>query len=214
MKKSRLLATVSTLVITLVFSPTLFAWSSVGHRLTAAVAHHFIDEDTADLLIDLLEQHPRFEEDFAAEMPSFIESADKQAKQQWLLGQAAYWPDIARGLPDAERAMYNRPSWHYEQGEWVRDSAQSQGNHYVGIEPFSDIQGKPSSSIRSEEAVGNLVTAIDYNTWVLANTNMSNAQRAVALCWVLHLMGDIHQPLHTGSLYSAHTFERGDLGGN
>lgn len=186
----------------------------MGHRLTAAVAHNFIEAETALKLIEILEQHPRFEQDFLNEMPAFISSASLQDKQQWLLGQAAYWPDIARGLPDSERAKYNRPSWHYEQGEWVRGSAQFQGNHYIGISPFPNVNGPAGNSVRSEDDVSNLVTAIDYNTWVLANSSYPEAQRAVALCWVLHLMGDIHQPMHTGSLYSAHTFERGDLGGN
>lgn len=186
----------------------------MGHRLTAAVALNFVEEGTAQRLIALLEQHPRFEEDFLNAMPASIANSDNKNKQQWLLGQAAYWPDIARGLPDAERAKYNRGSWHYEQGEWIRGAAQAQGNHYIGIDPFPNVEGPASNSIRSEDAVGNLVTAIDYNTWVVSNANLPAQQRAVALCWVLHLMGDIHQPLHTGSLYSADTFERGDLGGN
>src|SRR4051794_37148479 len=37
--------------------------------------------------------------------------------------------------------------------------------------------------------------------------------KAVALCWILHLIGDVHQPLHCATLYSPQ-FERGDLGGN
>lgn len=182
--------------------------------MTAAVALNFVSDDTAQRLVSLLAMHPRFEQDFLNQMPASIANGNAKNKQQWLLGQAAYWPDIARGLPDAERKKYNRGSWHYEQGEWVRGAAQRQGNHYIGIEPFPNVAGKAGNSIRSEDAVGNLVTAIDYNTWVVANANLPLERRAVALCWVLHLMGDIHQPLHTGSLYSANTFERGDLGGN
>ena len=58
------------------------------------------------------------------------------------------------------------------------------------------------------------MTAIDYSTWMLANQASTAAEKAVALCWVLHLMGDIHQPLHTGSLYSSGVFADGDRGGN
>ena len=39
------------------------------------------------------------------------------------------------------------------------------------------------------------------------------ADRADALCWVCHLVGDIHQPLHCVSLFNA-TFTSGDRGGN
>jgi hypothetical protein len=38
--------------------------------------------------------------------------------------------------------------------------------------------------------------------------------RAVALCWLLHMTGDIHQPLHCASLFTQKLFPSGDLGGN
>ena len=41
----------------------------------------------------------------------------------------------------------------------------------------------------------------------------SDPDRAVALCWVEHLIGDIHQPLHDSSFFSVQ-FPRGDKGGN
>ena len=49
---------------------------------------------------------------------------------------------------------------------------------------------------------------------MLSNASAPAPARAIALCWVLHLIGDIHQPLHTGSLYTASLFETGDRGGN
>ena len=62
--------------------------------------------------------------------------------------------------------------------------------------------------------VSNVVIGIDYNAAVLSNASAPAPARAIALCWVLHLVGDIHQPLHTGSLYTASLFETGDRGGN
>ena len=38
-------------------------------------------------------------------------------------------------------------------------------------------------------------------------------RRAIDLCWVEHLVGDIHQPLHAASLYEA-DLPDGDRGGN
>src|SRR5262249_42088640 len=40
-----------------------------------------------------------------------------------------------------------------------------------------------------------------------------DAAKAVALCWIFHQEGDIHQPLHAISRYSA-AFPQGDRGGN
>ena len=39
-------------------------------------------------------------------------------------------------------------------------------------------------------------------------------ERALALSWLLHLLADLHQPLHTTALYSAERFPNGDRGGN
>ena len=112
----------------LTFSPAALAWDSVGHRLTGAVALHFVSPQTREKLLDILRQHPRFEEDFRQAMPAFIDQDNPDQVAHWLLGQAAYWPDIARGLPEPHRQRFNRPTWHYTDGARVRGSATRQGN--------------------------------------------------------------------------------------
>ena len=190
------------------------AWDETGHRLSANVALRYLDFDTQRELLTLLQQHPRYQQDFVGQMPADLIDSPPERQLGWLLGQAAYWPDIARGFNDSEREKYSRPSWHYIDGAWLRDSANVQGNIYVNRPPAQEIQGVAGSAITSERDADNVVTALDYTTRVLADGDAEPAQRAVALCWVLHLMGDIHQPLHSGSLYSAELFATGDRGGN
>ena len=202
------------LIIFILPVPPAMAWDSVSHRLSAAVALDFLSADKRALLLRILRQHPRFDEDFLAQVPGFIDTGDDQQLAAWLLGQAAYWPDIARGLPAAEAEKYNRPAWHYIDGAWLRDAATMQGNSYIGIARFDDVRGEDRTTIHTEQQANNIVTALDYNTLVLADAGRPMPERAVALCWVLHLMGDIHQPLHAGSLFSAEVFKRGDRGGN
>ena len=134
----------------------VLAWDSVGHRLTAAVALEYVSPELAAELIEILSRHPRFEEDFLDAIPDFLDQNNEAELNQWLLGQAAYWPDIARGLPDAERARYNRPAWHYTDGAWVRGAATQQGNVYIDLQPFADAQGQPSRSIVDESQVTNV----------------------------------------------------------
>src|SRR5687767_4356906 len=43
--------------------------------------------------------------------------------------------------------------------------------------------------------------------------NGSPAEKAVALCWLFHLVGDVHQPLHTVALFTPDHPE-GDRGRN
>ena len=199
--------------LSLAWALPALAWDAVGHRLTAAVAMNIMSETRRAELLEILAQHPRYRQDFLEAMPGFVRD-DPERRAQWLLGQAAYWPDIARGLPEAERLLYNRSTWHYTDGAWVRDSAPLQGNTYVGIDRFPDIPGEAGTTISAQSQVHNVVTALDYNTRVLADPGALAPERAVALCWVLHLMGDIHQPLHTGSLFSSRLFADGDRGGN
>ena len=206
------------LLIILITSPllpgTTFAWDSVGHRLSAAVVVSFLSDEKREALTEILRAHPRFEEDFLNQIPDFVDQNNEMQLQTWVLGQAAYWPDIARGIPSPDRARFNHPTWHYTDGAWIRGAAQTQGNSYVGVSPFDTIQGEAASSIRAERQVHNVVTAIDYNARLLTDSTQDLADRAVALCWILHLMGDIHQPLHTGSLFSQTVLEVGDAGGN
>ena len=39
-------------------------------------------------------------------------------------------------------------------------------------------------------------------------------EKAVLLCWLFHLVGDLHQPLHTSAMFTPRLFSEGDRGGN
>lgn len=190
------------------------AWDSVGHRLSASLAAHYLSENAKVELLRILQQHPRYQQDFVEQMPNSISRGSENDRIIWLLGQAAFWPDIARGLTKSEQEKYNRTNWHYIDGAWLRGQATAQGNTYIGIAPFMDVIGQAAQTITSEADIDNIMYALDFNTALLANSQASMSQRAVALCWVLHLVGDIHQPLHAGSLYSEKRFPNGDRGGN
>ncbi|PCI79142.1 MAG: hypothetical protein COB20_05505 [SAR86 cluster bacterium] len=196
------------------FMHSSLAWDSVGHRLSASVAAHYLSAGSKTELLRILQQHPRFQQDFVAQMPASIANGGEEGRFSWLVGQAAFWPDIIRGLPESEREKYNRANWHYIDGAWLRGQADLQGNTYIGVATFDDIQGQAAQDTRDEASVENVMNALDYNTTLLADSLTPMPQRAVALCWVLHLIGDIHQPLHVGSLYSTNRFPNGDRGGN
>jgi hypothetical protein len=58
--------------------------------------------------------------------------------------------------------------------------------------------------------------ALELCKKTLANKNKPEAERALALCWIAHLVGDSHQPCHAGSLYMEKVFAEsdGDRGAN
>ena len=59
----------------------------------------------------------------------------------------------------------------------------------------------------------NVLDAIDLNLKIFNDVYAPSDKRAIALCWLIHLVGDIHQPLHTVSFFSDQ-FPDGDRGGN
>jgi len=65
--------------------------------------------------------------------------------------------------------------------------------------------------IREPEAV-NILTALAENESIVKNEN-DGERRAIALAWLFHLVGDIHQPLHTAQLFTV-DYPQGDRGGN
>jgi hypothetical protein len=64
--------------------------------------------------------------------------------------------------------------------------------HYVSIEDgkdYFDLKGSPE---------GDIVLALVYSEDVLRDTKASPSAKRNALRWLVHLMGDLHQPLHVG----------------
>jgi hypothetical protein len=65
---------------------------------------------------------------------------------------------------------------------------------------------------RGIELSVNILTAMAENGNVVRNEN-DLERRAIALSWLFHLVGDIHQPLHTAQLFTV-DYPTGDRGGN
>jgi hypothetical protein len=192
---------------------TATAWDAVGHRLTADVAWALMSADTREQVMTMLRAHPRFNQDFVDTMPDDIKAADNDTQAQWQLGQAAIWPDLARGFEGDDEARFDNPNWHWIDGAWLRDEAVRQGNVYVNTEPFPNVAGVPAEQIQQRSQVDNVANGLDFAIYQLQNAS-DPAEKAIALSWLLHLIGDIHQPLHTGALVSESLFPEGDRGGN
>lgn len=105
------------------------------------------------------------------------------ARERRMFALMARWPD------DARKGPFDRPDWHYS---------------LKLVTPWGwalpITTGKADTAFRS-----NLALARDPSA--------PKAQRAVALCWVMHIVGDMHQPLHGGHWLSTR-FPKSDRGGS
>jgi hypothetical protein len=192
------------LLISLLTS-TALAWNPTGHMAIASVAYDRLSADRRAALVGILKSHPRFSQDFRDAMPKDV-PADQQ--DRWILMRAAIWPDVARAFTGEDLAKYHRPIWHYlDIPVYLDDKAKE------AIHPQYDLDYHKAKV----EATMNAVQALNKNLDVLNDPAAPAPQKAVALCWVLHLAGDLHQPLHGAALFSTQRFYQlpaGDRGGN
>jgi hypothetical protein len=166
-----------------------WAWIDTGHRLVAMIAWADLTPAARTKYVNILKQHPRYNEDLLADLPK---DSDPDV---YSFGIAATWPDIVRSLSNPMHAAYNHQPWHYV------DIPYSIGGQAVNL-PVDPSPGPH-----------NIIEALAANTAALRDPNTAGKDQAVALCWVLHLCGDIHQPLHAIELFSPQ-FPNGDQGGN
>ena len=193
-------------VTVLLLATAVDAWNPAGHMAIASIAYDRLTEPQRQSLVALLRDHPRFGQDFAAQLPAGL-SPPEQAR--WIFMRGAVWPDVARSLTGDDLKTYNHPSWHYVDLPVYLDA---QASEKISPPPM-ELDYRKASSAQTM----NVVQALDRAAADLADASQSRAQKAVALCWVLHLVGDIHQPLHGATLYSAARFRGvpiGDRGGN
>jgi hypothetical protein len=183
-----------------------YAWSKGGHKIVNFVAWLQLDPDTRMEAIELIKQHERFEEDFVDRMPTSVANGTQELTDQWIFLQAAAWPDVARNIPG-----FHHGTWHYVNfPHFVRpeDKAALDLSHV-------NLESELPVTINDEDGV-NILQAMLLNEKVLKADHSTDQQKAIHLCWLMHLVGDIHQPLHSTALFTTGVFSDadGDRGGN
>lgn len=103
--------------------------------------------------------------------PGVLIKVDKILNGQ-SLSKVSTWSDEIKSEPQTYSHTYN---WHYT--DWKEEDH----NH-----------DETNSS-------GKLLTAINEQMAILKNINNSQEKRAFALKFIVHLVGDLHQPLHVGN---------------
>ena len=105
--------------------------------------------------------------------------------------EASVWPDDIKG---ANYGVDLWNDWHFIDSPYV----------YDGTVPI----------INYTQTVSNSVYIVDQAKKVLSkNLNLNTAERALLARYLIHLAGDIHQPLHSVALFNK-TYPKGDQGGN
>ena len=168
------------------------AWNDTGHMVVALIAYRRLSDSQKQQVTEILKAHPHYKLFLLAGKPDDVDAGE------WAFMKAATWPDFIRpygGKPE-EITKYHHGPWHYVDFPFVAPN----NKDVVGI-----VAAKPNEP--------NLLTVMPDCVAKLTRSDSTAEERAINLCWILHLVGDVHQPLHTVSMYSE-DYKHGDMGGN
>jgi len=176
-----------------------FAWNFVGHEVIARIAWDRITPEARESIVAILRQHPALEHDLLKGMPADFGDADLFAFMV-----AATWPDIIRDKANPWNATHHHSVWHYINIPIIPEGTDVTLLRGAVTGPMEWVEGTDPA---------NVVQALQKCVTDLADPNLPGPEKAIALSWYLHLAGDLHQPLHAGTLFDAR-FPEGDRGGN
>ncbi|HEY2414370.1 MAG TPA: S1/P1 nuclease [Pirellulaceae bacterium] len=186
------------------------AWNFTGHKVIASIAFQRLTAEEQGKVVAALRRHPRFAQDFAEAMPAEIQNANETTQNEWFFQQAAVWPDMIRsGSP--ERKAFGRGEWHYVNVPlFLSDSARAELAGKLTV----NVATEPPEGANLDTPSMNVTQAINLGRRVVKDRQASPADRAVMLAWLVHCVGDVHQPLHGAAMFSIKLFPEGDRGGN
>lgn len=186
MKMTRALVTAT--VALLLLPSHLLSWNIPTHMITGAIAYQILEQDAPNKIIGartILEAHPWYRDRWDAR----IQSQPDVHRDELLFMFAARWANDIRIQSETEHNSH----WHYI--HW----------------PFKPHGEPPTVAVKPAHPV-NILTALADNERK-ARTAVNADKRAIALAWLFHLLGDVHQPLNTVQLFTRE-YSNGDRGGN
>jgi S1/P1 Nuclease len=177
-------------------SPSM-AWNDMGHMTVAAIAWNAMTPEARTRASDLLKLNPDYQD--------LIADTNTENQNQIAFVRAATWPDQIRSRYDDD--TYNPPDKVAKQNIGYADRWIHPIWHFKNI-PFS-TDGTPLAPPRDVNAQ----SRIELFSATLADPAASDDVKSYDLVWLLHLVGDVHQPLHAVARFSEQT-PHGDGGGN
>jgi hypothetical protein len=182
------------LAFNFVFAVTLSAWDDAGHKLTTYIAWEQMSPQARERAFKILMSAP---EDAHLSVFYLQDSRSAAVRQRELFMLASTWADIVRDKDFKNRyEKYHKGDWHYADTFW---RVTADGKVDI-LKDFAEPKGKAVEQLFAFDKL-------------LRDANASEADKAVALAWILHLGGDIHQPLHTSARVTE-AEPKGDQGGN
>ena len=161
-------------------APALFAWNETGHMTVALIAYRRLPDDLKKKFGEILKSHPHYQLFLIEGKPADVDEGE------WAFLKAATWPDFVRpyGNKPEEITKYHNGPWHYVDVPFV---------------PPKEKDAIDASQLKVNDT--SLVTVLPDCLAKVGRADTTTEDKAINLCWVLHLVGDVHQPLHCAALF-------------
>jgi len=219
--KRILLSTLLALSLISAMPITTFAWGNHGHQIVVLIASRYLNDHARESVLRLIVEDVRRNRDYykrqCPEVLALSQTTNPKDKDKQRL--------LSEGLrcmvvwPDPPYVKYDRPYT----ANW----------HFVDIPLTSKPGGKPTTyqldltreclldNAKREKSGDCALLALERFRPVLANPRTAgnfgedDFSRAEALKFIIHIIGDLHQPLHCSTdIDLTKPNDRGDGGGN
>jgi S1/P1 Nuclease len=183
------------------------AWNRIGHMTVAGIAYDELTPAEQKKLAEILTHLSNNDR----MLTGLADSADDPRA---LVMAASTWPDLIKSDSDNYfNNGYDEPgpleSISASAGEKDGKLPMHKGWHFIDT-PYNLDTKKDGSPLNNN--VVNIVQVLKVLDKQLRQS-MDKEERAYEMAWLLHLVGDIHQPLHCAQGFDAQN-PKGDVGGN
>jgi hypothetical protein len=196
------------LLLLFAFSGLSYGWNESGHMAVAYVTYMRLNDATRKRVDKLIQLNPRYSI-WVSRIPP---GASDSTKKRMLFMIAATWADEIKGdgehfADGPEKGNIPPSDGTADNNIGYSDRAMHKYWHFVDL-PFS-TDGTPTSDPEKPNAR----TQIEAFRKVLQSSDATPELKSYDLVWLLHLVGDVHQPLHCSARFSQQS-PKGDAGGN
>jgi hypothetical protein len=187
------------------------AWHMYGHMAVARIAWQQLNAKERKRIDEILKAHvhdgiDHYKVYLLADLPT--KPMDAITEDEWTFARAAVWADWIRdpkresaGLTAKQSASINtrfhKGPWHYINLPLLHPA----DVEFVGAAKLADLRKARLEPEFDENGLPrHVVAALKHAMNNLRDPKGTDADKAVALCWLMHLVGDVHQPLHASGL--------------
>lgn len=183
-------STMSTNSVPTSSAPTAAArrWNATGHEVIASIAWSHLTPTAKARAVALLRAGPG-----QAHLTDSDVGTTPAERDRNLFVMTSVWADVIKNRQIPSH-VYDRGNWHYADFFW------------------KEQDGKPVALPDMGPDKENALESLRVMQELLAG-NAPDTSKAVALAWIEHLTGDVHQPLHLSARVTPDG-PKGDRGGN